>query len=247
MRRPSPSEYALCDDFDVQAYKAYRTEQQAEARVRLRRCIYAIVYPTVFVGALWAFDEGGSFSPLHVSLGELFTASWIILIFGGLLAVIINESLIGSRIESLFLSDIDENADAFVEAFEAWEYSNAETGLGFWMEKRGVEFEEALIRMFAARGCAAMGTKGSGDGGVDIILKAGATFWCQCKAHAKPVSVGPIREIAGVCSLGRGRPVVFAINGYTSAARETAEELGVWLFDTPDIIRLARRDRIVRL
>jgi hypothetical protein len=209
--------------------------------------IYAIVYPLTFTGALWLFDGSGSISSVHVSLDSLWGAFWITLVPGGICSVLVYEGLVGTRVERIFQSDIDENADAFVEALEEWEYSYAETGLGFWKEKRGVEFEHALIRMFVARGCSAQGTKGSGDGGVDIILRLSGTWWCQCKAHAKPVSVGPIREIAGVCSRNGARAAVFAINGYTKAARQTAEELRVRLFDAHDIIFLAERDRLDRL
>ena len=244
MIRPVPSDYGLCSDFNVPAYKQYREEELALARSRMRIAVYAVIYPLVSACSYWIWSNDTS---LNGTFGADLGTLWAAFLVAGVLSVIALDCLPGTQAERFFHARLDIDADEFVHALEAWENFSAETGLGFWREKRGVEFEKALIRMFATRGCKAQGTKGSGDGGVDLILRASGTFWCQCKGHAKPISVGPIREIAGVCSRNGARPAVFAVNGYTRAARETAAELGVLLFDSPDIVNLARSDQIRRL
>lgn len=142
--------------------------------------------------------------------------------------------------------------DTAIKAWEAkceeWMESTLETGLIYWQEKRGVAFEHALMRLFQKRGCSVETTKLTGDGGIDLVLTIGGrTFWCQCKGHAKPISVAPIREIAGVCSTGQAAPVVLSANGYTRPAIETANSLGVTCLDANDICRLARLEVIASL
>lgn len=134
---------------------------------------------------------------------------------------------------------------AYDAALRDWNDRQLETGQAYWREKRGVAFERALRDFLIRRGCSVDTTKGSGDGGVDLIVRlGGATYWCQCKGHASPIGVAVVREIAGVCSRGGGSPVVIAVNGYTSSAVETANQLGVLLIDTHQLISLAKQDRI---
>ncbi|MCF8707083.1 restriction endonuclease [Rhizorhapis sp. SPR117] len=142
--------------------------------------------------------------------------------------------------------------DAAQAAWEAkcddWMESQLETGLVFWREMRGVDLERALMRLFQKRGCEVETTKVSGDGGVDLVVKIGdAVMWRQCKGHATPISVAPIREIAGVCSRSNAHPVVFAVNGFTKPAQDTAKALGVQLFDAHHIVALARRSNLTDL
>lgn len=126
-----------------------------------------------------------------------------------------------------------------------WMESQLETGLVYWQEKRGVAFEHALMRLLQKRGCEVETTKVTGDGGVDLIVKMGSTvMWCQCKGHAKPISVAAIREIAGVCSRAVAQPAIFAVNGFTKPAQDTAKELGVQIFDAHHIVALAHRSTL---
>jgi HJR/Mrr/RecB family endonuclease len=138
-----------------------------------------------------------------------------------------------------------DNVSAYRASLAAWELVNSERGLHYWKVLRGIDFEHAVAQLFRRRGCDVTTTKGSGDGGVDLVLNVGGkAFWCQCKGHAKPVSVAPIREIAGVCSRGQAGPVIFAVNGFTKPAIATADELGVACLDAPDLCNLARLEEI---
>jgi restriction system protein len=67
--------------------------------------------------------------------------------------------------------------------------------LGRW------EFERALCELLNEHGWNAVVTKGSGDEGVDIVLKTSArTVLVQCKAHDKKIGPAPIRELYGTVS-----------------------------------------------
>lgn len=141
-----------------------------------------------------------------------------------------------------------DNVAAYRDNLAAWEFTNSEHGLGYWQALRGIDFEHAVALLFKRRGCDVTTTKSSGDGGVDLVLTVGAkAFWCQCKGHAKPVSVAPIREIAGVCSRGQAAPVILAVNGFTGPAIAAADELGVTCLDAADLCNLARLEAITSL
>jgi hypothetical protein len=136
-------------------------------------------------------------------------------------------------------------ATAYGAALAEWEHYCLETGVGFWTGLRGVAFEQALSRLLSKRGCNVQMTKTTGDGGIDLILTmTNGQFFCQCKGQQNPVSVQVIREIAGVCSRGSNRAVVFAVNGYTRPAQDAAHDLGVLLYDVRDIVRLAGLARV---
>ena len=136
--------------------------------------------------------------------------------------------------------DFQAAVRAWEKRCEAWIERNAETGLTYWREMRGIQFEEALAKLFRTRHCEVKTTKVSGDGGVDLIIKIGGlVLWAQCKGYAKPITVGPIREIAGVCSRSPAIPIVFAVNGYTKPAIQTAEQFGVLIYSAEQTARLA--------
>lgn len=138
-----------------------------------------------------------------------------------------------------------KNVATYRADLASWEFTNSERGLGYWQALRGVAFERAVALMFERRGCRVTTTKGSGDGGIDLVLYVGGQlFWGQCKGYAKPVSVAPIREMAGVCSRGQAVPILFAVNGFTKPALETAGELGVTCLDAPHLSKLARMEKI---
>jgi restriction system protein len=138
-----------------------------------------------------------------------------------------------------------DNVSAYRANLAAWEFTNSECGLGYWRALRGIDFEHAVALLFRRRNCDVTITKSSGDGGVDLVLNVGGdVLWCQCKGHAKPVSVASIREIAGVCSRSQAIPVMLAVNGYTVPAIAAADELQVTCLDAPDLCNLARLEAI---
>ena len=70
--------------------------------------------------------------------------------------------------------------------------------LSWWWKLDGWQFEEEVAKIFILNGYHAIVTKGSGDGGVDIILKKdGYKAIVQCKHYKNPVPPEPIRALWG--------------------------------------------------
>jgi Restriction endonuclease len=71
--------------------------------------------------------------------------------------------------------------------------------LKWWKSLSGIEFEDAVKKLFEKDGFDVKLTPRSNDQGVDLILKkVGVLTIVQCKAHKKPVGVAAVRELAGV-------------------------------------------------
>ena len=243
LQKPTPDMYGIWDGFDFEEHDL------EERRFKyLRSTAVAIAY--LLAGALLVIICQILFSNGKNSISTTKTTLTFYLIFSPILAIIYNKTnaerfLRASLTNYLIYSD---NVAAYRANLSAWEFTNSERGLGYWQALRGIDFEHAIALLFRRRGCDVTTTKGSGDGGVDLILTVGAKiFWCQCKGHAKPVSVAPIREIAGVCSRSQAAPVILAVNGFTGPAIAAADELGVKCLGAADLCNLARLEAITSL
>ena len=83
-------------------------------------------------------------------------------------------------------------------------YKSTRLNAALWKERQwwwtldGWQFEQEVANVFRMNGYNAKVTKGSGDGGVDIILKKdGRTSIVQCKHYQSPVPPEPIRALWG--------------------------------------------------
>lgn len=83
-------------------------------------------------------------------------------------------------------------------------YKSTRLNAALWKERQwwwtldGWQFEQEVANVFRMNGYNAKVTKGSGDGGVDIILKKdGKTSIVQCKHYQSPVPPEPIRALWG--------------------------------------------------
>lgn len=87
----------------------------------------------------------------------------------------------------------------------------------YWSNLDGWEFEKAVAKAFSSIGYDAEVTKGSNDGGVDIILKKdGMKSIVQCKHYSNPVSIEPIRALWGCMNDFSANQAIFvATSGYT--------------------------------
>lgn len=235
---PLPEHYGLPRRYSWEANKG-----RIESRTKL-----VSFFANVF-GFLVAASLAYMFAPAIFAtkgFGGLVTA--FSSMFGGLFVISASHHFATNGLQKLLMRPSDKDAQRYGADLEAFEYRILETGLGFWQAMRGVEFERALMRLFHDRGCRADMTKASGDGGVDLKFTLGdQMYWCQCKGLSKPVSVAPIREIAGVCSKSDAQPVVFAVNGFTRPAIEEASRLNVVLLDAPNIVEIARLETVATL
>ena len=241
IHKPTLDMYGLWEGFDFDGYDL------EDRKFKRRRSIgVAIIY--FLLGAAVAIIYSSLFGVGGINISTIKTAFICYVLFGSpLLVVAYNKVNIERFLKAVFTNYLtySDNVAAYRANLAAWEFTYSECGLGYWQALRGTDFEYAAAMLFKRRGCNVTTTKGSGDGGIDLILYIGArAFWCQCKGHAKPVSVAPVREIAGVCVRGQASPVILAVNGFTGPAIAAAGELGVACLDASDLCNLARLEAI---
>lgn len=110
----------------------------------------------------------------------------------------------------------------------------------YWNNLKGVKLEVAVAKLFTDLGHSAQITKGSGDGGIDLVLiKDGKNLLIQCKGWAKPVGSPTIRDMAGVASAHNSYGVVISPNGFTKDAKLFGQKSGVRLWDSNDLVKMA--------
>jgi len=109
----------------------------------------------------------------------------------------------------------------------------------------GLELEERCAAILKQRGFRVEGTPRSNDGGIDLIAsrtdEVGIDQWLyiQCKDHARPVGVDVVRELLGALPLDRkGNAVLVSTSGVTAAARQTADEKNVFIWDEDKLFEL---------
>lgn len=255
-RKPNPADFGIPTSFDFPAFDQEEALWERKSKWH-RRFSCAIMHAAlnVMIALAYYINEKNisNFSEFSIKLYAA-TLYFTIVMTTAFIPVAAVFYVIYDKIYNAFISEkiLPRNikkysplAKAYRQAVSDWEYLNLETGEGFWKALRGVKFEDALARLFQRRGVSVEKTKKTGDGGVDLILRSGSeVIFVQCKGYAKPVPVAPIREIAGVCSKSRSRPVVAAVNGFTKGARECARELNVTLIDASGIVRMAGLDSL---
>lgn len=121
-----------------------------------------------------------------------------------------------------------------------------ETGQDWWLSKKSYNLEKALSDMFARRGFEAQVTKGSGDGGIDVIVKnyEGSNLYVQCKGWDKKVGPQTMRELAGVITTlndKKAQGVVLSINGFSEAATQFGSQSNIWMWDKQSISEIAKK------
>lgn len=242
-----PGTYGILAGFNFDRYDAQEAEFKKlkdKTKVTIAFIAMSICAPGTILYNLYIQKQG-----ILYSFGAGFGGFFVGIAPGGLIALafeFILKPAWKSRFPAYFTHK--DKIAAYRADLAAWEFTNTESGLGYWQGLRGMAFENAAAALFRRRGCEVTTTKGSGDGGVDLVLNlAGKAYWCQCKAYAKPVSVAPIREIAGVCSRGQAMPVLLAVNGYTKPALDTANELGVRCLDAHHLCTFARMETIISI
>ena len=113
----------------------------------------------------------------------------------------------------------------------------------WWWTLDGWQFEHEVARVFRLNGFKATVTKGSGDGGVDIILKKdGYKAIVQCKHHQYPLSPEPVRALWGIKGdWGADEVIMVASSGLTSSSIEFVRNKPNYkVLNLDDIIRMSQ-------
>lgn len=124
-------------------------------------------------------------------------------------------------------------------------YKSTRLNASLWKERQwwwtldGWQFEQEVANVFRINGYNAKVTKGSGDGGVDIILKRnGRTSIVQCKHYQNPVPPEPIRALWGCKDdFGADEVILVASSGITDmGARFVQNKPNFKVLNLDDII-----------
>ena len=89
-------------------------------------------------------------------------------------------------------------------------------------------------------------TKGSGDGGIDVIVMSTTkTYLIQSKGWHSRVGVSVVREMAGVTAhtqLPNPIGVVLATGGFTAEAQKFASSAGILLWEAKTLAMLSKHE-----
>lgn len=235
--KPLMSDFGIPDDF---SYSSFEYENQILNKRKLK---FKIIFSSLILVILITI------SYIYNFVDEFF--AYLIFVPSLIIFIPISDELSNHFVNSnAWELQYADEINAYIAALADWMFRQTEAGQGYWTILRGSAFEEAVAQFFNRRGCTAILTDVTGDGGVDIILTIGTdVFWCQCKGHAKPIPVAEIRRIAGATlkSKGSATPVMFATNGYTKPALAEAVELGVVCIDAKRLVELAPYSKISNL
>lgn len=129
-------------------------------------------------------------------------------------------------------------------------YKSTRLNASLWKERQwwwtldGWQFEQEVANVFRINGYNAKVTKGSGDGGVDIILKRdGRTSIVQCKHYQNPVPPEPIRALWGCKDdFGADEVILVASSGITDmGARFVQNKPNFKVLNLDDIIIMGNK------
>ena len=111
----------------------------------------------------------------------------------------------------------------------------------YWQALGHGAFELEVALLFESRGWKTEHCGGSGDGGIDVVVKKDSTTgYVQCKHYSFPVGVAAVREICGVARTDSTKPILVALSGFTTEATEWGQRAGVWLLCLDDLLEWAR-------
>ena len=226
--KPEPGEYGLPDDFSITAFSTFMEKRDRQTLVSKVVAFVALLLVLLILSRDRAENGDillGYLGPLAVS----YLAVFVLPVSDYVLKATFGDA---AYIEA---------AQDFRTASSHWQFYETTCGEGFWRALRGTALEHAAARLFRDRGWQVATTATTGDGGIDLVLTfSKGKFFCQCKGHAKPVSVAAVREIAGVCAASDASPMLIVVNGITGPARKEAQNLAVAVWDSRELASFAR-------
>jgi hypothetical protein len=115
----------------------------------------------------------------------------------------------------------------------------------YWFLLGGHKFEEEVSKLFQESGSysSVVKTKGSGDGGIDLILTVtdGTMTLVQCKAHKKEVGPHVARDLYGAMhSAGISKGIIISLGGVTKGVRDFIKDKDILIIDVNDIIKMQK-------
>lgn len=114
----------------------------------------------------------------------------------------------------------------------------------YWYGLSGHKFEKEITDLLNKTGYNAVKTKGSNDGGIDIILYDNSNHistLIQCKAYKKQLSPATARELFGVMTSRKvNRGMIICLGGFSKETIKFTHGKNIELLDINDIINLTK-------
>ena len=104
-------------------------------------------------------------------------------------------------------------------------------------------FEELCQEFWTLKGFPARSTGPGADGGVDVVIAERSNpdksfAIVQCKSHAQPIGVAPVRELWGCKDHFKASLAIFySVSGFHPAAMEFAAGKHLKLIDGPELLK----------
>lgn len=135
-----------------------------------------------------------------------------------------------------FISLFDEVQNQ-IDGFE-------EVGVNWWLTKSSYELENAVANMFKRRGFESSITPGSGDGGIDVIVKnfENQNLYIQCKGWNNKAGPQIVRELVGSLNVikdSKAQGVVYCSKGFTQGAIDYANQSNIILWEPKNLSNIA--------
>ena len=113
----------------------------------------------------------------------------------------------------------------------------------YWTSLGGVAFERELANLYRRLGYHVESTPGSGDQGIDLIVKKdGLTTVVQCKAHKSPVGPAIARELYGsLVAYGADLAILASTGGFTQGVKDFVRGKPIALISAYELAALGER------
>jgi hypothetical protein len=244
LKKPVPEDFGLSTNqlLEIQTDNE-RVELLNQIRRRRRGAAIKLLSIALIIVAIFAIKYLGIFATI------------IILMWFGILAISgfaslakyiypdIEKSLAGQTLDSYRkkLSEYPEDKILKLREEERLlEIRRRETE--YWFSLGGHEFEEEISNLFKRSGhFSVIKTKGSGDGGIDLILTAndGTKIVVQCKAHKAPIGPSIARDLYGAMHHEQvNRGIIVSLGGVTQGVRDFIEGKNISIIDVDGVIKM---------
>jgi restriction system protein len=113
--------------------------------------------------------------------------------------------------------------------------------ISYWLSLSGYDFEEEVCKLYERIGYKAILTKGSGDGGIDILLwdKDQNKIVVQCKNHNKQIGPAIVRDLFGVLHAEKAiKAILICPSGFTQGVYDFAAGKPIELIDGEKLLTL---------
>lgn len=186
---------------------------------------FMIGLAVVCVIATAAYMHGPDTTWIQAVAGSILIAPFVFLAAG--IAIALTVVFLNRQLPETFVWEQYQGAKLDHRVFAACrKIKRLESDVRSFYGCSGPEFERLVARSFRKQGYTVQEVGGANDGGVDLVASKGAArVIIQCKALAKPVGPGPVRDLFGALAHSRASHAYLAsTNGVSEAAREWAKD-----------------------